>query len=161
MKRGCVCVDILLHSVHRRYATLMYCWFRFCSFRLPSWGLRAGRQSVVYLLWSVDRMICFCEAQSGLCCFLGQRERLLFSSLSIRDIAQWLLTFRKPYFGQAFVRCLCSSYAIWGNMTNINFCFHFLQSKDLIFQALIFERGMMWMHIWVSLPHTFHVFKIL
>lgn len=44
-------------------------------------------ESAVYLLWRVDGMICFCEAQSGLCCFLEQKERLPFSLLSILDVS--------------------------------------------------------------------------
>ena len=31
-------------------------------------------ESVVYLWWSVDRIMCFCEAQSGLCYFLEPNE---------------------------------------------------------------------------------------
>lgn len=104
-------------------------------------------ESVVYLLWSVDRIMCFCEAQSGLCYFL---ETLMLLACCIQDVVSGLLTFRKKYFGQ--------------NLSDA-FSFFMLKKETWRISLLLFylccEPGIMCIQILVSLPYTFSCIQIL
>lgn len=71
-----LCWHIATHSVCNFDTLLVQVLFLYAALlRSERRSERRTTASIVYLLSSVDRIVCFCEAQSGLCYFL---ETLIF-----------------------------------------------------------------------------------
>lgn len=101
----CLWRQIQIHFWKRRVRAERYTssLLRLAFFSLHCPGQGAELHSVVYLWWSVDRIMCFCEAQSGLCYFLEPSETSFF--LLLRK-AFWSEVVSDNYFVAHFIqRC--------------------------------------------------------